>query len=485
EPPDAPPDAQARRGGSGGADAARRPGSMRERQGGDPGLRRRVEAVRRHHHQLHLREHRPDVGDRGEPQAVHRPDRHRRADLPARADGARAEGGAGLRVRHRGLRRRLRGPLPGARALQLGARRAQPVQRRPEPPEGPGPRRLHPDPARRRRALRRPREDLRAALRRPDAHLDVPQGHLREAPGPDGGRPGVRPDPERAVDLAAVLRALRLDPQERPRRRALRVRPPGQAARLADERLLQRALGVRRRLLPERDGGRPLRLRRPGRAAAGPSRVHRGRRDVPQARVDRPPGEPGLGLDRAGRGVHGRRVRHGRHLARERRRRRVVADRGEGRLRAPAPGPEAQREHVRRHGDRHQRRGPGAPAEGRLALRELGHVARDPALEPQERGRRRDAHARVDLPAAGGRGRAPGALGHPERPDHGRRLRRLEGGEHRPAPQDRGVERVRHGDLHAAVEDARRVAVGRAVHAQRQGGLRGRHRSRRSPEEAV
>ena len=162
--------------------------------GADAGLDGRVEAVRGDDDQLHLGEHGADVGDRGQRQAVHRPHRHQREVLPARAVGAGAEGGARLRVGHRRLRRRVRRPVPGARALQLGDGRAQRVQRRPEPPEGPGPRGLHPDAARRGGPLRRPREDLRAALRRADADLDVPQGHLREAPGPDAGRPRLRPD---------------------------------------------------------------------------------------------------------------------------------------------------------------------------------------------------------------------------------------------------------------------------------------------------
>ena len=68
-------------------------------------------------------------------------------------------------------------------------------------------------------------QDLRAAVRRADADLDVPQGHLREAPGPDAGRPRVRPDAERRLDVGAVLRDLGLDPQEREGRRPVRVRP--------------------------------------------------------------------------------------------------------------------------------------------------------------------------------------------------------------------------------------------------------------------
>ena len=56
----------------------------------------------------------------------------------------------------------------------------------------------------------------------------------------------------------------------------------------------------------------------------------------------------------------------------------------------------------------------------------------------------------------------------------GRRVRGVEAGEHRPAAEDRGLERVRHGDLHPALEDARRPAGAGPVHAQGQGRLRRR-----------
>ena len=60
----------------------------------------------------------------------------------------------------------------------------------------------------------------------------------------------------------------------------------------------------------------------------------------------------------------------------------------------------------------------------------------------------------------------------------GRRVRGLEAGEHRPAPEDRRLERVRHDDLHAALEDAGRPAGPRGLHAQHQGGLREGDRER-------
>ena len=194
--------------------------------------------------------------------------------------------------------------------------------------------------------------------------------------------------------------------QEQAGRHPVRLRASGQAARLADERLLQRAVGLRRRLLRRRRQRRALRLRRPGRAAAGHRRGDRRRRHVPQAALGRASLLAELGLDGPGRGVPGRPVRDGRRVARVRRRLRDVQDRGQGRLRAAAQGPEAPRVHVRRHRDRHQRHVVRGRAEGGVAVRELGDVAGDAAGEPQEQGRRRDADARVDLRAARGQGGA-------------------------------------------------------------------------------
>ena len=114
--------------------------------------------------------------------------------VAARARGARAEGGAGLRERARLLPAHLRRSVPDPRALPRGAGRPQRDDGRPEPAQAGGPRRLHPDPARRRRQVRRQREALRAALRRADDDLAVPQGPVREARRPDEAGPRVRPD---------------------------------------------------------------------------------------------------------------------------------------------------------------------------------------------------------------------------------------------------------------------------------------------------
>ena len=54
----------------------------------------------------------------------------------------------------------------------------------------------------------------------------------------------------------------------------------------------------------------------------------------------------------------------------------------------------------------------------------------------------------------------------------------LEAREHPPAPEDRRLERVRHGDLHPALEDAGRPAGPRRCMAQLQRGLREGHRQR-------
>ena len=78
---------------------------------------------------------------------------------------------------------------------------------------------------------------------------------------------GFDPTPRDELDLGGVLRDLQVVQGERAGRRPVRPRPPGQAARLADERLLQRAVGLRRRLLRGR--------RRRRAAAAPPTRASR------------------------------------------------------------------------------------------------------------------------------------------------------------------------------------------------------------------
>src|SRR5215211_2115488 len=120
-----------------------------------------------------------------------------------------------------------------------------------------------------------------------------------------------------------------------------------------------------------------------------------------------------------------------------------------------------------------------------MAVRQLGDLARDAAVQPQEQGRRRDANARIHLSAAGGREGPQTTVRHAERPHHGRRVRGLGAGEHRAPAQDRGLERVRHRHLHGAVQDAGRIAVRRGLHAQRQGWIRRSDRARRGAQEAV
>ena len=107
---------------------------------------------------------------------------------------------------------------------------------------------------------------------------------------------------------------------------------------------------------------------------------------------------------------------------------------------------------------------PGARAEGGVAVRQLGDVEGDAARQPQERGRRRHADARLRLQAARGREGEEAALEDAEHPHRRRGVRGLEAREHRAAAEDRRLERVRHGDLHPALEDAGRPAGPREVH---------------------
>ena len=121
---------------------------------------------------------------------------------------------------------------------------------------------------------------------------------------------------------------------------------------------------------------------------------------------------------------------------------------------------------------------PSQGAEGGLAVPRVGDLEGHPARQPQERRRRRHADARLRLQAARGREGAQAAVEDAEHPHRGRRVRGMGAGEHRPAPEDRRVERVRHDDLHAALEDAGRPAGPRGLHAQHQGGLRDGDRER-------
>ena len=105
--------------------------------------------------------------------------------------------------------------------------------------------------------VRRQGQALRAALRRADDDLAVPQGPVREVRRPHEAGPRLRPDAVGQLDLGGVLQDLQVVQGERAGRRPLRPRPPGQAARLADERLLERAVGLRRRLLQGRRQRRP------------------------------------------------------------------------------------------------------------------------------------------------------------------------------------------------------------------------------------
>ena len=148
-------------------------------------------------------------------------------------------------------------------------------------------------------------------------------------------------------------------------------------------------------------------------------------------------------------------------------------------------GPEALRLHVRRHRRGDQRHRLGARSEGRLAVRQLGDLEEDPARQPREQGRRRHADARLGLQAARGREGEEAAVEDAQHPHHRRGLRGLEAREHRPAAQDRRLERVRHGDLHPAVEDAGRPAGAGEVHVQLEGRLHAGDRQRRRAEERL
>ena len=123
---------------------------------------------------------------------------------------------------------------------------------RPGRPEGPGPGRLHPDPARRGREVRR--QGALYALpydaptmiwmyRKDVFDANTATGCSRTSAStrcPTTTRPGSSTTRREVVSRTSRRR----DP--------VRLRPSGQAARLADERLLQRAVGLRRRLLRRR-----------------------------------------------------------------------------------------------------------------------------------------------------------------------------------------------------------------------------------------
>ena len=295
--------------------------------------------------------------------------------------------------------------------------------------------------------LRRQGQALRAALRRADDDLAVPQGPVREVRRPHEAGPRLRPDALGRLDLGGVLQDLQVVQGERPGRRPLRPRPPGQAARLADERLLERAVGLRRRLLQGRRQRRPARLLRPRRPGARLRRGDRGGRLLPPARLDRPSRQPRLGLGRA--------------------RRRVRAP---ARWRWPSTGtssPPATRPASSRARSA-TRASPAAPSAARActAARASGSTPRPEREQkaawlfvnwatsrrpssPTSRARSAAARRRATRSTSCPRSRRPEAAVEDAQHPHRRRgLRGVEAGEHRPAPEDRRLERVRHGDLH-------------------------------------
>ena len=195
--------------------------------------------------------------------------------------------------------------------------------------------------------------DLRAALRRPDDGLDVPQGRLRRQPRPDAAGARVRPDAERRAPPGSSTTR---------RRSGSRKNKPdgipygsGHQAKQHDS-LMNDFSNVLWAYGGDYfdDGANVGRFgsNDPGEPRLDSRRGDRRRRHVPQAALGRASLLAELGLDGAGRGVPGRPVRDGGRVARVRRRLRDVQDRGQGRLRAAAQGPEAARVHVRRHRDR-------------------------------------------------------------------------------------------------------------------------------------
>ena len=142
-------------------------------------------------------------------------------------------------------------------------------------------------------------------------------------------------------------------------------------------------------------------------------------------------------------------------------------------------GPKRTREHVRRHRDRHQRRRPGARSRRRPGCSSLWATSKDTQLanlKSKVGGGTPTRDSVYELPEVEKARKPPSKM--PNILTDGRRVRGLEAREHRPAPEDRRLERVRHDDLHAALEDARRPAGPREVHEQHQGGLREGDRER-------
>ena len=239
--------------------------------------------------------------------------------------------------------------------------------------------------------------------------------------------------------MGRVLQDLQVVLRQRQGRRALRPRPPGQAARLADERLLQPAVGLRRRLLQGRGDGRAARL----------VRIRASRCSTPRRRSRRPtmyrrlasiahPGSLGLGLGRARRRVLRRPARDGGQLARVRGRpTRARASRA----RSATPGcPRGPKRSASMYG------GTGLGINATASEREQkaawlfvnwATLEEDAARQPQERRRRRHADARLRLQAPRGPEGQAAAVGDAQHPHRGRRLRGLAAREHRAAPEDR------------------------------------------------
>jgi multiple sugar transport system substrate-binding protein len=156
----------------------------------------------------------------------------------------------------------------------------------------------------------------------------------------------------------------------------------------------------------------------PGPSRARPGEGHRGRRVLQEAQRDLAPRQHELGLDRARRGFQGRRAGDGpnwHEFAAG-----VEASKLGGKVayeRLPT-GPSESASMWGGTGPWHQRRALGGRAARGVALPGLGDLARDPALRPQERGRRRHPDPPVRLPEARGPEGAAAPVGHAQHPHY-------------------------------------------------------------------